>query len=279
MLSDAIEFLACPVCGEELSLSGAAVACPNHHAFDVARQGYLNLLTGSSAPGTADTAAMVQARAEFLTRGHFGTLSASVADVVARSVASVEGCILDVGAGTGYYLAAVLDRLPERTGIALDISKHAAKRAAAAHPMIGAVVADTWKGLPMRVGSAAAVLDIFAPRNISEFLRVLSPRGVFVLVTPTERHLAELVASGALLTVDERKEDRLAEMTRGLFDLADRLVVEYSLRLSEREAQAIAAMGPSAHHGERREKAQGLPLRWPATVTVSAVVSTYRPRH
>src|SRR5688572_30940209 len=40
------------------------------------------------------------------------------------------GCILDLGAGTGWYLARVLDRLPGRIGLALDLSKHALRRAA-----------------------------------------------------------------------------------------------------------------------------------------------------
>ena len=52
---------------------------------------------------------------------------------------------------------------------------------------------DAWTGLPVRDGSAAAVLSVFAPRNPSEAARVLSDGGVFVVVTPERGHLGELV--------------------------------------------------------------------------------------
>ncbi len=90
---------------------------------------------------------MVQARADFLAVGHFASLAddlARAADEVAGS-GRVPGCLVDVGAGTGYYLGAVLGRLPERAGLALDISKFAVRKAARAHPRIGAVACDAWR--------------------------------------------------------------------------------------------------------------------------------------
>src|SRR5688572_20694208 len=119
------------------------------------------------------------------------------------------GCILDLGAGTGWYLARVLERLPGRQGLALDLSKHALRRAARAHPRIGAVACDAWAPLPLRDGVAALVLSVFAPRDGAEIARVLRPGGALVVVTPTDRHLEPLVSKLGLLTVDERKEERI----------------------------------------------------------------------
>ena len=36
--------LICPLCGEKLVQDGKSYICPNRHCFDMARQGYVNLL-------------------------------------------------------------------------------------------------------------------------------------------------------------------------------------------------------------------------------------------
>ncbi len=151
MLAEVIRYLECPYCGAGMADAGAALRCGRGHAFDIARQGYASLLPAGAKGGGGDTAAMVQARADFLAAGHF----ASLADDLARVAEEVAGsgrvpcCLVDVGAGTGYYLAAVLGRLPERAGLALDISKFAVRKAARAHPRIGAVACDAWRRLPV----------------------------------------------------------------------------------------------------------------------------------
>ena len=64
--------------------------------------------------------------------------------------------VLDAGTGTGCYLAGVLDALPAATGLGLDVSKPALRRAARAHPRAGAVLADLWRPLPVADAAAAA---------------------------------------------------------------------------------------------------------------------------
>ena len=58
MLDDALDLLACPHCAGPLTRSGGSVTCPNGHAFDVARSGYLSLLPGDAHTGSADTPEM-----------------------------------------------------------------------------------------------------------------------------------------------------------------------------------------------------------------------------
>ncbi|WP_200824039.1 putative RNA methyltransferase [Nonomuraea solani] len=86
MLADIVEFLICPVCRADLRLDEGALRCADGHAFDVAKQGYVSLLTGSRPPGTADSAAMVAARAEFLDKGHYAPLADALAETVAENV-------------------------------------------------------------------------------------------------------------------------------------------------------------------------------------------------
>ncbi len=275
MLADALPYLCCPVCAGDLALDGAALRCADGHAFDVARQGYAGLLTGGARTGSADTPAMVAARVEFLEGGHFAPLADLVAACAAER-APEEGCVLDAGAGTGYYLGAVLDRLPGRAGVALDLSKHALRRAARAHPRAGAFTWDVWRPLPVRSGVVSVLLDVFAPRNGAEFRRVMRPDGVLIVVTPASHHLGELVGPLGLLTVDERKADRVADAVSGHFTLASERSLEVALRLTHAETGALVAMGPSARHTDPETLAARIAaLPEPVEVTAAFVVRAF----
>ncbi|WP_459961929.1 putative RNA methyltransferase [Nocardia sp. IFM 10818] len=186
--------------------------------------------------------------------------------------------VLEIGAGTGYYLAAALDALPSARGIALDVSKTAAKRSARAHPRAGAVLADAWRGLPIRNGALSAVLCVFAPRNAGEVARVLRADGRFIVITPTSRHLGELIEPLGMVRVDAAKDDRLADSLGERFELLDRRAVEYTMALTHADIANVAAMGPSARHAaaERAERIAALPN--PMPVTASVRVAVYRVR-
>src|SRR4051812_49904109 len=104
---------------------------------------------------------MVQARAAFLSSGAFDPLGEAVAAAVAHAAGEAgPGAVVELGAGTGWYLAAAIDRLPARVGVAVDISKAALRRAARAHPRVAAVGADAWRAIPLRDGCAAVVLGV-----------------------------------------------------------------------------------------------------------------------
>jgi 23S rRNA (guanine745-N1)-methyltransferase len=169
----------------------------------------------------------------------------------------------------------VVQAEPERHGLALDASKHAARRAAHVHPRVQAVVADVWGGLPLADGSVDAVLDVFAPRNGTEFARVLAPGGALLVVTPTERHLTELRASLGLLAVDEHKQERLDRELGGHFAERDRHELEFSMELDHEAVRQVVAMGPSAHHAD---PAAVETVAGPVEVTASVTLRRYAPR-
>ena len=276
MRADVVALLACPHCGWSLALEGRTVRCGNGHAFDVARQGYVNLLPGDARTATADTTAMLAARDRFFEAGHFGPLSAAVA-AAAVAAAAPAGCVLDLGAGTGHHLAAVLDALPGRAGLALDLSKHAARRAARAHPRADPAVADAWSRLPVRDGVAGLVLSIFAPRDGAEMARVLAPGGAAIVVTPTTDHLRELVDALGLLTVDEQKPQRLAGALERHLVLEAADVHRHALTLDNDAVAALVAMGPSAHHVDQ-DRLRGDTAALPVPVRTSVVVRVARYR-
>jgi len=233
--------LRCPVCAASLATADNALRCPSGHSFDLARQGYADLAVGGvTHPG--DTAGMIEARARVQAAGHFDFLTAALVDAASPSAL---GLIVDVGAGTGGHLAALLERRPGAVGLAVDVSKAALRRAARAHPRLGAVRADAWRGLPVADGAAACLLNVFAPRAGAEFARVLAPGGRLIVVTPAPDHLREL---GLALGVDPRKDERLSATLAPWFVREDERELRTMLQLSDADADAVAAMGPSAFH-------------------------------
>jgi 23S rRNA (guanine745-N1)-methyltransferase len=284
VLDDVIGYLACPYCGDGVRRAGGSLRCPAGHTFDIARQGYVSLLPAGATGGVGDSAAMVQARAGFLAAGHFAPLARELAGAVAGELsgavadaAGVSGCVADAGAGTGYFLAAVLDRCPDRAGLALDVSKFALRRAARAHPRIGAAGCDVWRRLPVADGAAAAALSVFAPRNGAELRRILHPRGRLLVVTPEPGHLGELIGPLGLLSVDRHKDERLAGQLGGYFTVTGRQSHVRRLRLPHPQVATLVAMGPSARHLDAATVAARLArLPDPVPVTLAVTLSVYK---
>ena len=274
-------------------MKSRSLRCPSGHAFDIARQGYVSLIPGGGGIHHGDSADMVSARDAFLSSGHLAGLRDAIV-AIAQGVVSPNAspaAIVDAGAGTGYYLAGVLDRLPGHVGVALDASRFALRRAARAHVRAMAIGCDVWGHLPLADACADLILDVFAPRNGLEFARILSTDGRLIVVTPAPDHLWELVAPLGLISVDANKSRRLeSELSPG-FVLAGSTPHEQILSLNESELTTLVSMGPSARHlngaelGRRiarlleespSEHATEDPAGARLFVTASVLISVYR---
>jgi 23S rRNA (guanine745-N1)-methyltransferase len=271
-----LDLLRCPRCDLAFTDEGTSVRCASGHRFDLARQGYLNLLQ-SPPPQHADTPEMVAARERFLGGGAYRPVADGLVGAVRSGLVALRGAapgapaVLETGAGTGYYLAALLDALGGR-GLALDISPAAARRAARAHPGVAAVVADAWARLPVVDARLDVVTSVFAPRNPGEFARVLKPDGLLVVVTPLPEHLAELRRALGLLDVEPDKQERLAGSLAAAFAPLEEQQVRYAVSWDAPVVVDLVAMGPNAFHlsaAELAERMGGLPVPVPATVAVS----------
>jgi SAM-dependent methyltransferase len=288
MQAACVRFLVCPVCRGGLRPAGAALRCPAGHAFDVAREGYANLLVTRHRRTrmVGDTPAMVAARASFLARGHYARLADAVAEPVARHLrsrgAAEPGCVVDVGCGTGYYLGRLRDRLLADCAappclFGTDVSKHAVRRAARAHRNATFLVADTRAGVPLADHAAVAVLDVFAPRDGAELARLLAPDGLLVVVTPDPGHLAELAERVGLVGIQPEKQRAVAGELAPWFRRREARRLRYPLELGGPEAAELARMGPSAWHlaPEALAAAERLDR---LTVTADFHLATYAPR-
>jgi len=271
-----LDLLRCPTCRTRgLRPDRGALRCPAGHTFDIARHGYAGLSTGARATSGDDTA-MAQARDRFLSTDTYAPIRKAVARLAAHS-APEQATVVDVGCGTGYYLAGVLDQLPGARGLGLDTSVRALRSAARAHERAAAAGWDVFRPFPLAGGVADVVLDVFAPRNPVEFHRVLRPTGRLIVVRPTSRHLAELRGRvPAMVTVDPAKEQRLHRAMDPYFEAAVTEQVEYTAPLTRQEALDLVGMTPSARHLSRADLNDAGPL--PDHVTVSVLATTYRPR-
>lgn len=275
MIPEAVGFLICSHCGGDLRQNGASLICSGGHTSNIARQGYVSLLGRDSGTHTADSAAMISARERVLGAGLFEPVAEAIeAAVTDPGLEEVEGAVLDLGSGPGYYLERALETAPERTGIAVDNSKFAARRAARCHPRAGAVVADIWDEIPLRSGSAAVILNVFAPRNGEEIRRVLAPGGHLITITPGPDHLKQLIGPFSMISVDADKEERLRETLGPLAEGLESSALAWKMMLSRSELADLISMGPSAG----RLNVAGLEgaldgFDYPAEVTGSVLVS------
>lgn len=258
MLSHIIDVLADPVDGT--ALSGAddysRLVSESGHSFDVAKQGYVTLAPGAGLKHKGDDAEMVTAREAYLSKGHFAPFVEAVTGAVQNALDSTvsaddvpEPALLEVGAGTGYYLSHTLDSIEGARGVGLDISPHAARHLAKCHPRVGAVIADVWERLPLRDESINAISVVFAPRNPAEFQRVLAPGGQVIVLTPQAGHLDELRDPLGILGVEEGKVERMYDQAAGhLEQAADPVNLAFAIQLDKESIAAQVAMSPSARH-------------------------------
>ena len=93
--------LICPICEKPLYLQERTLVCPENHSFDIARQGYVNLLPvqrrHSAHPG--DTKEQVASRREFLEGGFYAPIADAL--IAAAQKYGASGPVLDVGCGEG----------------------------------------------------------------------------------------------------------------------------------------------------------------------------------
>lgn len=184
----------CPVCGGALAREAGCYRCRAGHSFDIAREGYVNLLPAnqrhSKAPG--DDREMAAARTRFLEGGWYMPLREALCGLVSE-LSPQNPALLDAGCGEGWYTQALAEAAAAKGGrtAGIDLSRPSVKKAARRCPA-GEFAVGTLYHLPVADGCVDMLVNCFSPLAAPEFARVLKPGGRFLYVVPGPRHLWEL---------------------------------------------------------------------------------------
>ena len=235
----------CPICRRALYREMGAYRCEAGHSFDIAREGYVNLLPAnqkhSGAPG--DDREMVNARTRFLDGGWYAPLRECLCETAALHTPD-KPVLIDAGCGEGYYTAALSTEISAKKGrtAGIDLSKTAVKRASRRCPQAEIGVASVYH-LPLKDACADVVVDCFSPLAEKEFCRILKPEGFFIYVVPGRQHLWELKE----ILYERPYENEVREETYEGFKQHVTVPLEFRFRLENPEdISALFHMTPYA---------------------------------
>ena len=241
----------CPLCQQPLSLHEKQYQCQNRHSFDVAREGYVNLLPvqqkNSKDPG--DNKEMMQARRDFLNADWYAPLAQAVTATLSELRPDT---ILDLGCGEGYYSGHIKQALFAAQIFGVDISKAAIKFAAKTKPAIAFSVASAYQ-LPFADASFDAIVRIYAPSKATELQRLLKPGGHLLTVTPGPYHLVQI--KQAIYDEVRLHDDAVAETPGFVHINRQRLQFELTFTRSA-DLLALVQMVPLAWKFNAEQKQQ-----------------------
>lgn len=231
--------LVCPLCRCALVCQPPTWRCANNHCYDVAREGYVNLLLVQQrhSPEPGDSAESLAARRAFLEAGHYGPLRDAVLAMLAPLGAD---SVLDLGCGEGWYTSAF--PAIAREVIGLDIAKPGIRLAAKRHPGITWIV-GSGAALPVDDGSLDVISCLFTQLHVDEMHRVLRPGGHVLVVTPAADHLWSLRA-GLFDEVVAHEPDKFLAGFVERFELVGRDEVRAPLSLGNVQLRQLLAMTP-----------------------------------
>lgn len=235
--------LICPVCNLELSIKDDFFACQSNHCFDVAKEGYVNLLSAhKSGDKVGDNKDMARSRRDFLNKGYYSLLAKTVGDCLEKY--SCKGdTVLDICCGEGYYTAELTKRF-DRKFYGFDISKNmvrlAAKRKCGAEFFVANI-----SSIPIKSGSVKFAFHLFAPFHSGEFFRILCDDGVIVTAIPGREHLFGL--KKVLYDNPYFNDEKAPESD--LFEQIDKIHVKGEIALNTNEdIMSLFQMTPYYYH-------------------------------
>ncbi|PID60670.1 MAG: rRNA (guanine-N1)-methyltransferase [Gammaproteobacteria bacterium] len=197
MLLDHIPLI-CPLDGMPLVRQGRTLTCSNNHSYDIARQGYVNLLPvqfkASRDPG--DSKEMIAARRRVLDHGLFDPLIDRLCELLIDHVnVNRHTLLVDAGCGEGSYTArfsrALRSRHENARVLGIDISKPAVQAAAARCREVAWVVASNHR-LPLEPESIDMITSLFGFEAWTHWSEQQRSGQCVLVVDAARHHLAEL---------------------------------------------------------------------------------------
>lgn len=245
----------CPICREKLILNDKVCRCTNNHCYDVARQGYVNLLPvqNKKSLNPGDNKEMLTARRSFLETDIYMPICSSVTSNAKRMLENInKPKILDIGCGEGYYTKKIADCFNNCSCAGVDISKHGVRMACSRSKDINWIVA-TASVLPVASNEIDLITAIFSLLAENEFLRVLKKGGCVIEITAGNNHLIELKEIIYETVFEQHKAP--SEVCAGFKEIS-REKESFKFTLSNKQLQELLRMTPHFWriHKERREE-------------------------
>lgn len=182
-----MQHIICPKCGEPFLKKESSLLCTNSHCFDISKEGYVNLLSGSKQGSLiGDNKAMALARKDFLSKGYYEPL----AKALTQSICDLKidsPIIADICCGEGYYSSYIANNISAQI-YGFDISKEMI-RLAAKRKSKACYFVSNMTNLPLEDDCVDFAMHLFAPFCENEFYRVLKPGGLLISVSPGASHL------------------------------------------------------------------------------------------
>lgn len=255
--------LLCPVCDKPLYKYEHHYACEHNHSFDIAKQGYTNLLLRSS-KHSGDDDRMVSARQSFLVKGFYEPLQEILCNLIATLNPKI---VVDAGCGEGYYTNAIASA-SNASLFAFDISKKALKIAAKGNQDVSYFLASLFH-LPIQKHSVDLILNIFAPLALDEFKDKLKVDGILIKVDPGAEHmweLKEVLYDHPYLNEVQINTDMV---------LMDQKVVKYKKCLQQEDIINLYDMTPYAYKSSKQSKSR-LQTIQALEITFHFVIQVYK---
>lgn len=242
--------LICPVCSGILIKKDNSFRCEKNHSFDIAKEGYVNLLTGNHKDGSliGDNKEMAKSRKAFLEKGYFDPLKNFLVSYINENTGK-DSVVADICCGEGYYSNSV----KEETGreiCGFDISKEMVKLSAKRKNGNTYFVANLAK-IPLETNSIDLAFHLFAPFQEKEFYRILKENGIVITVVSGENHLFELKE---ILYDTPYKNDEKPPETEYLRMIDKIKITEKVLLKSEEDIDALFRMTPYYYHTKPEDK-------------------------
>ncbi|GJM43002.1 MAG: 23S rRNA (guanine(745)-N(1))-methyltransferase [Ardenticatenaceae bacterium] len=266
----------CPVCQEGLVVNGRSLKCANNHSYDIAKEGYVNLLLAnqkrSQEPG--DNKIMVRHRRHFFDTGLYEPLSDKINEMVSDFGPKNRLDLLDSGCGEGYFLhrlgAFLVEGERPFSLHGIDISKFAVKAAAKRDKSASWAVGSSYD-LPILPASVDFVLNVMAPFDPTEFERVLRENGRVLRVTPGPEHLFSLRQH---IYPNPEKHPLPSNELAG-FEFQGSQRVQFVRQLQSEQIQSLFVMTPYSWNAspETREKIMSLSG---LSITVDFVLTVFQ---
>lgn len=285
-----VSLFTCPICHSLMQPAKDTWRCDGSlhpkqtsHPFDVARQGYVNLLPvqqkKSKVPG--DSQQSIDARQRFLAAGYYKPLQALICQQMTQLLAENRAAMeddeqpirwLDIGCGEGYYTQAMA-----HTGMDTLIAADISKPALASLAKVGKAANSLWyqqdmKGektetktaaiypivtsaahLPLRPYSMTGISSIFSPILPEAFATALQDKGYLLIAKPDVGHLAS-IREALFDSVREHDSDKFLPTLAPYFELIDTHNISVSLSLPVEALTDLLTMTPYAYRARAENR-------------------------